>query len=169
VVFQANGVIHEFIPNRKITRTFEMENTPFAVQLEFLEFESLADDKSKLNMHIVFRSVELRDQLLKLPFAQGITGLFTTADGAASAYGRFGQDLRTRQFDRSENLLKTAVHALPNNLAARNNLAVVYLLTGRAKEAADLLRPVATPGSHKAALLNNYGLALRVLARPAVP
>lgn len=72
VVFQANGVIHEFEPNRKITRTFEMENTPFAVQLEFLEFESLDDETSKLNMHIVFRSVELRDQLLKLPFAQGI-------------------------------------------------------------------------------------------------
>ena len=72
LVFQANGVIHEFVPDRKITRTFEMENTPFAVQLEFLEFEALADDTSKLNMHIVFRSVELRDQLLKLPFAQGI-------------------------------------------------------------------------------------------------
>jgi len=33
VVFRANGVIHEFEPNRKITRTFEMENTPFGVQL----------------------------------------------------------------------------------------------------------------------------------------
>jgi len=33
-VFSANGVIHEFIPNRKITRTFEMENRPFGVQLE---------------------------------------------------------------------------------------------------------------------------------------
>ena len=39
-----NGVIHEFSPNQKITRTFEMENTPFAVQLEFLEFEKLTDD-----------------------------------------------------------------------------------------------------------------------------
>jgi len=67
-----NGVIHEFIPNRKITRTFEMENTPFEVQLEFLEFEKITDDTSKLNMHIVFRTVALRDQLLKLPFAQGI-------------------------------------------------------------------------------------------------
>ena len=28
VVFRANGVIHEFEPNRKITRTFEMENSP---------------------------------------------------------------------------------------------------------------------------------------------
>ena len=72
VVFQANGVIHEFSPNKKITRTFEMENTPFAVQLEFLEFEQLTDNTSKLNMHVVYKSVELRDQVLKLPFAQGI-------------------------------------------------------------------------------------------------
>ena len=72
VVLKTNGVIHEFVPNQKITRTFEMENTPFAVQLEFLEFKALSDETSKLNMHVVFRSVELRDQLLKLPFAQGI-------------------------------------------------------------------------------------------------
>jgi len=72
VVFRANGVIHEFSPNSKITRTFEMENTPFGVQLEFLEFEKLTADTSKLNIHVVYRSVTLRDQLLKLPFAQGI-------------------------------------------------------------------------------------------------
>jgi uncharacterized protein YndB with AHSA1/START domain len=67
-----NGTIHEFSPNRKITRTFEMENTPFGVQLEFLEFEKLTEETSKLNMHVVYRSVALRDQILKLPFAQGI-------------------------------------------------------------------------------------------------
>lgn len=72
VVFRANGVIHEFEPNRKITRTFEMENSPFDVQLEFLEFESLSDDTSKLTIHTLFRSAKLRDQLLQLPFAQGI-------------------------------------------------------------------------------------------------
>src|SRR6266567_5575321 len=55
-----NGVIHEFIPNRKITRTFEMENTPFGVQLEFLDFEQLTDDTSKLNIHTVFKSVAHR-------------------------------------------------------------------------------------------------------------
>src|SRR4051794_12032544 len=33
VVFRANGTIHEFVPNQKITRTFEMENTPFDIQL----------------------------------------------------------------------------------------------------------------------------------------
>src|SRR5690606_41401571 len=30
-----NVTIHEFIPNQKITRTFEMENITFPVQLEF--------------------------------------------------------------------------------------------------------------------------------------
>jgi len=72
VVFKANGTIHEFIPNQKITRTFEMENTPFPVQLEYLEFEKLTDDTSKLTMQIVFKSIEFRNQLMKLPFAQGI-------------------------------------------------------------------------------------------------
>lgn len=67
-----NGTIHEFIQNKKITRTFEMENGPSGVQLEFLEFEGLDEDTSKLTMHIVFRSVAHRDQLLRLPFAQGI-------------------------------------------------------------------------------------------------
>ncbi|MEO8764637.1 MAG: SRPBCC domain-containing protein [Ginsengibacter sp.] len=67
-----NGTIHEFSLNQKITRTFEMENTPFGIQLEFLEFEKLTDDTSKLNMHIVYKSVALRDQMLQLPFAQGI-------------------------------------------------------------------------------------------------
>lgn len=72
VVFRANGTIHEFVPNQKITRTFEMENTPFPVQLEFLAFEKITDDTSKLTMHIVFKSIEFRNQLLQMPFAQGI-------------------------------------------------------------------------------------------------
>lgn len=72
VALRANGVFHEFIPNRKITRTFEMENSPFDVQLEFLEFEKLTDTTSKLTIHSVFRTVGHRDQMLKLPFAQGM-------------------------------------------------------------------------------------------------
>jgi uncharacterized protein YndB with AHSA1/START domain len=67
-----NGTIHEYSPNQRITRTFEMENTPFPVQLEFLEFEKLTDNTSKLNMQIVYKSVADRNQMLKMPFAQGI-------------------------------------------------------------------------------------------------
>jgi uncharacterized protein YndB with AHSA1/START domain len=66
------GVFHEFIPEEKITRTFEMENPPFGAQLEFLEFEKLTDDTSKLTMHIIYRSVERRDQMVKMGFAPGI-------------------------------------------------------------------------------------------------
>ena len=72
IVLKVNGAIHDFVPNKKIIRTFEMENTPFGVQLEFLEFEKLTDHTSKLNMHVIYRTVALRDQILKLPFAQGI-------------------------------------------------------------------------------------------------
>ena len=49
-----------------------MDNAPFGVQLEFLEFEKLTADTSKLTMHVVYRSVASRDQILQLPFAQGI-------------------------------------------------------------------------------------------------
>ena len=72
VAFRANGVIHEFIANKKIIRTFEMEGAPFGVQLEMYEFEKLTDDTSKLTMHVIYESVAQRDQVLKLPFAYGL-------------------------------------------------------------------------------------------------
>jgi len=72
IVFRANGAIHEFSPNQKIIRTFEIENTPYGVQLEVYDFEKLTDDTSRLNMHVIYESNEKRDQVLKLPFAQGI-------------------------------------------------------------------------------------------------
>lgn len=72
VVLRAHGAIHDFVPNQRIVRTFQMENTPFAAQLEFLEFEALTEETSKLTMHIIYKSVALRDQMLALPFAKGI-------------------------------------------------------------------------------------------------
>lgn len=67
-----NGTIHECTLNEKITRTFEMENSPFPVQLEYLEFEKTTNNTSKLTMHIIYKSVAYRDQMLQLPFAQGL-------------------------------------------------------------------------------------------------
>ncbi len=72
VVFSAHGTIHEFVPNEKITRTFEMEHAPIGVQLEFLEFEKLPGDKSKLTMQVIYKSVAHRAEQLKMPFAYGI-------------------------------------------------------------------------------------------------
>ncbi len=73
VLFGASGVFHEFVPNQKITRTFEMVNSPFGVQLEFLDFEQMSEDTSKLTMQIIYRSVSCRDQMLKMPFAHGLS------------------------------------------------------------------------------------------------
>ena len=70
-LFAANGAIHDFVPNRKITRTFEMENLPFGVQFELLEFEKLTDDTSKLKVHAVYESAAQRDQVLKMGMSQG--------------------------------------------------------------------------------------------------
>jgi uncharacterized protein YndB with AHSA1/START domain len=72
ILFSANGTVHEFVENKRIVRTFEMDNAGFEVQLEFLEFEAVSDDTSRLNMHIVYRSNAHRDEMLKLPFAYGI-------------------------------------------------------------------------------------------------
>ncbi|GAB4417184.1 MAG: hypothetical protein OHK0039_27220 [Bacteroidia bacterium] len=71
VVFRAGGVFHAFVPNRQIIRTFEMEGFP--AQLEFLEFGAHGEDRSDLLMHLIFRSVEWRDRLLRLPFARGLS------------------------------------------------------------------------------------------------
>ncbi len=57
---------------KKIIRTFEMEDAPMGVLLEIYDFEKLTGNTSRLNMHVIFESVEKRDQLLKMPFAQGL-------------------------------------------------------------------------------------------------
>lgn len=70
--FRFYGVIHDFIPDNKITRTFEMQGSSFGVQLEFLSFEKLTDETSKLTVHSIFESGTHRDEMLKLPFAYGL-------------------------------------------------------------------------------------------------
>ena len=71
--YRFNGTIHEFIPNEKIIRTFEFENTTHGVQLEFLVFEKITNDTSKLTIHSIYQSHEHRAQALKMPFAYGLS------------------------------------------------------------------------------------------------
>jgi hypothetical protein len=49
-----------------------MAGAPYGVQLEVYEFEALTDGTSKLNMHVIYESGAQRDQLLKMPFRQGL-------------------------------------------------------------------------------------------------
>ena len=67
-----NGVIHEIIPQQRITRTFQMESASFPVQLEYLDFKPVDTHKSLLTMHVIYQSVTVRDAILKLPFVKGI-------------------------------------------------------------------------------------------------
>ncbi len=70
--YNFNGVIHGVSPNKKITRTFEMENTPYGIQLELIEFAKLTDNTSKLDIHVIYESADHRNQVLKLGMVQGI-------------------------------------------------------------------------------------------------
>lgn len=72
IIFKAHGSIHDIIGEQLIIRTFQMENTPFPAQIEFLTFEKISDDKSKITIQSIYKSTDIRDQILKLPFAQGI-------------------------------------------------------------------------------------------------
>lgn len=79
-----HGAIHQFTPNKTIVRTFEMSNSSFGPQLEFLEFIPLTEDTSKLTMHVIYRSVHIRNEILKLPFAQGINWAHTRLEEIVS-------------------------------------------------------------------------------------
>jgi uncharacterized protein YndB with AHSA1/START domain len=72
VVFRAHGTIHELVPNQKMVRTFEMKDMPIGVQLEFLTFQAIAENTSRLEIKIIYQSVEHRAQQLQMPFAYGI-------------------------------------------------------------------------------------------------
>jgi uncharacterized protein YndB with AHSA1/START domain len=72
VMVRIHGVVHDIIPDQMIIRTFEMANTHYPAQLEFLEFQKLTEKTSKLQMQVIYRSVADRDEILKLPFARGI-------------------------------------------------------------------------------------------------
>lgn len=72
VVFKAHGVIHEFEPEKRIVRTFQMSGEGFDAQLDFLDFEKVSDDTSRLTMRTIYKSVAHRDQVLRMPFAFGL-------------------------------------------------------------------------------------------------
>ena len=78
---RTHGVIHEYIDNEKIIRTFEVENAPFGVQFEIYDFERLTNSTSKLKMHVIYESNTLRDEVLtRMP-----------ADSLETAYGKLDE------------------------------------------------------------------------------
>lgn len=72
IILRSKGVIHSLTLNEEIVRTFEMSNTPYPPQLEFFTFEKLSEERSKLTMQVVYKSIYDRNEILKLPFKFGI-------------------------------------------------------------------------------------------------
>ncbi|WP_308992474.1 SRPBCC family protein [Mariniflexile litorale] len=58
-----NGTIHEVCPPERIVRTFEFEGLPMKgeVSLEFATFEALPNNRSKLTVQAIYKSVASRD------------------------------------------------------------------------------------------------------------
>lgn len=85
-VHRFSGVMHAFDPEKKITRTFEIENSDFGVQLEFLEFEKLTEETSKLTMHTLYASADIRNQILKFGMPKGINMAHNRLQEIANKY-----------------------------------------------------------------------------------
>lgn len=80
--FGFNGAIHEVTAPERIIRTFEFEGLPERghVSLEFLTLESLPENRTKLHIHSVFKSIEDRDGLLQSGMEGGMNEGFVKLD-----------------------------------------------------------------------------------------
>ncbi|WP_339606667.1 SRPBCC family protein [uncultured Roseivirga sp.] len=69
-----NGTIHEASAPERIIRTFEYEGMPERghVSLEFLTLENLQNNRSKMSIQVVFKSVEDRDGQIEAGMERGV-------------------------------------------------------------------------------------------------
>lgn len=85
--FAFNGAIHEVCAPERIIRTFEFEGLPERghVSLEFLTLADLPDNRTKLKIQSVFKSVEDRDGLIQSGMEGGMNEGFRKLDALLSA------------------------------------------------------------------------------------
>jgi uncharacterized protein YndB with AHSA1/START domain len=72
--FSFNGVIHDVTAPERIIRTFEFEGLPERghVSLETATFEALPDNRTKLTIQSVFKSVVDRDGMVAAGMEHGV-------------------------------------------------------------------------------------------------
>jgi len=80
--FGFNGVIHEVLAPERMIRTFEFEGLPERghVSLEFLTLDVLKNNRTKLNIQSIFKSVEDRDGMLNSGMEGGMNEGFKKLD-----------------------------------------------------------------------------------------
>lgn len=76
------GVIHEVVEPKRIIQTVEMEGLPEGghVLLEIYSFEELSNNKTRLIIQNVFRSVTDRDAMIESGFESGVVVIFNQLD-----------------------------------------------------------------------------------------
>ncbi len=82
VVCTFKGVIHEIVSPERIVQTAEMEGLPEGghVVLEVCTFETLDNNRTKLIIQDVCRSVADRDEMVKEGFEDGMVEIFNQLD-----------------------------------------------------------------------------------------
>jgi uncharacterized protein YndB with AHSA1/START domain len=76
------GVVHEVCAPERIIRTFEYLNLPERghVLLDTLRFEALPDNRTRLTLHSVFRSVGDRDGMVQSGMENGVSESYQLLD-----------------------------------------------------------------------------------------
>jgi uncharacterized protein YndB with AHSA1/START domain len=69
-----NGVIHEVAAPERMIRTFEFEGLPERghVSLEFLELEALPEERTRVTIQSIFKSVMDRDGMIQSGMERGV-------------------------------------------------------------------------------------------------
>lgn len=82
MVYAFNGAIHEVAEPERIIRTFEFEGLPERghVSLEFLTLEALPNERTKLKIQAIFKSIEDRDGLINSGMEGGMNTGFKKLD-----------------------------------------------------------------------------------------
>ena len=76
------GVIHEIVSPERIVQTAEMEGLPEGghIVLEVCTFETLGNNRTKLIIQDICRSVADRDEMVKSGFESGMVAIFNQLD-----------------------------------------------------------------------------------------
>ncbi len=76
------GVIHEIVSPERIVQTAEMEGFPEGghVVLEVCTFETLPDNRTKMIIQDICRSIADRDEMVKSGFESGLVVIFEQLD-----------------------------------------------------------------------------------------
>ncbi len=83
-----NGVFHEVVEPERMIRTFEFEGLPERghVSIEFLRLEELPNDRTRLHIQSVFRSVQDRDGMIQSGMEGGMNEGFEKLDKLFAKY-----------------------------------------------------------------------------------